>query len=334
MILLFPVAIVLVVLGAGDAVAAPRAAEDAIVRLSPRANDEDTFPTRYRVIDDLEGGMVLRARVVGFDSFAEGIAAQCVRGARAIECGNPFPVQFDEGGRALFQYQLRDDFHTRANESEACRAGGPRCFFVVRDVENGTTALIDTVFHGVVPAPGVIRVTPRSGLRDGQTVTVAVAKYPPGAQVTAMLCVAPDATGSQRCGSPGPSTPLTVGSDGTGSTEIVVKQGPVGSQRVPCDREANCGISVASAEVFARAPVVPISFAGPTGAAYERNRVLVGIGIALLLIGIATWLLRRTDWSPPGEAAAPEIDNAEYADLDAIIAALPPEDDDALATRS
>ncbi len=34
----------------------------------------------------------------------------------------------------------------------------------------------------------------------------------------------------------------------------------------------------------------------------------------------------RTDWSAIGEAAAPEIDNAEYADLDAIVAALPPEE--------
>ena len=36
----------------------------------------------------------------------------------------------------------------------------------------------------------------------------------------------------------------------------------------------------------------------------------------------------RADWSAVGEAAAPEIDDAEYADLDAIIAALPPEEDE------
>ena len=36
--------------------------------------------------------------------------------------------------------------------------------------------------------------------------------------------------------------------------------------------------------------------------------------------------MRRTDWAPVGEVAAPEIDEAAYADLDAIIAALPPEE--------
>ncbi len=47
-----------------------------------------------------------------------------------------------------------------------------------------------------------------------------------------------------------------------------------------------------------------------------------------MLLLVAIWLVRRTDWRPVGEAAAPEIDDAEYADLDSIIAALPPEEDD------
>ena len=52
--------------------------------------------------------------------------------------------------------------------------------------------------------------------------------------------------------------------------------------------------------------------------------------------GVSTWyhlwLIKRTDWSAVGEAAAPEIDDAEYADLDAIIAALPPEEDELVTT--
>jgi len=41
---------------------------------------------------------------------------------------------------------------------------------------------------------------------------------------------------------------------------------------------------------------------------------------------------QRVGQAAVGEAAAPEIDDAEYADLDAIIAALPPEEDDELVT--
>lgn len=331
MFLLLPVALVLAVFGATDTEARPRATHDPIVRLAPRATDEDKFPTSYDAIDTLEAGTVLRVRVVGFDSFAEGVAAQCVTRARGFDCGNAFPVQFDGDGKAFFQYQLRDDFIAQTTPSRRCRAGAARCILAVRDVANDTTAVVDTVFHDAVPPPGTIRVHPSSGIIEGQSVTVTVTGYPAGAHVSAMLCVAPDATGSQRCGAPGPSAPLIVGPDGRGTTELVIEQGPVGSQHASCGRDATCGISVASDDVFARAPVVPISFAGPVGAEYDRNRLVLGVGLALLLLGLATWLIRRTDWSPPDEAAAPEIDEAEYADLDAIVAALPPEEDDALA---
>jgi hypothetical protein len=348
---LIPVGIVLVVLGAGaveddrnaqwarrpSAVVRvadqqrdtqqERGADQEIVRLSPRASD-DTFPTAYDAIGALEPGRVLRIRVDDFEPYAAAVAAQCVHRAKAFECGNAFPVQFDADGHAFFQYQVRDDFHANAVAGGRCRAGGPRCTLVVRDELHDTTALVDTLFYDPLPAPGRIRVTTSSGIADGQTVTVSVSGYPAGARVHAVLCAAPDATGSQRCGAPGPTAPLLVGRDGTGTSTLVVKEGPVGTRRVRCGRDAVCGISVASADVFARAPVVPISFASPRGAVYDRNRVALGLALAVLLLLLAIWLLCRTDWRPVGEAAAPEIDDAEYADLDAIIAALPPEADD------
>ena len=193
--------------------------------------------------------------------------------------------------------------------------------------QRNTTAVIDTVFHDRLPAPGKIHVTPSSGLADGQTVTVAVTGYPAGAHVNAMLCAAPDATGSGRLRCAGPERAARCRSRRHGSSKLVVKEGPVGSQRIPCGRDAVCGISVASADVFTRAPVVAISFASPGGAVYNSNRVAHRSRVAIVLLGLAIWFLRRTDWSPVGEAAAPEIDDAEYADLDAIIAALPPEED-------
>lgn len=154
----------------------------------------------------------------------------------------------------------------------------------------------------------------------------------PGAEVAAMLCAAPAATG-ERCGAPGPSAPFVVGADGTGHTQLLVEPSRVGVEGVRCARGGECGISVASEDVFARAPVVPISFAPPPGAAYDPTRLVLGLGAAALLVAIAAWMILRTDWSPVGEAAAPEIDTADYADLDAIIAALPPEEDEVVPTR-
>lgn len=37
----------------------------------------------------------------------------------------------------------------------------------------------------------------------------------------------------------------------------------------------------------------------------EPIRLVVGLAIALLLIGVAGTLVRRVDWSPPSEATAP-----------------------------
>jgi hypothetical protein len=86
-------------------------------------------------------------------------------------------------------------------------------------------------------------------------------------------------------------------------------------------------VNVSGPEVYARAPIVPVDFAAPPGAAYERTRLLLGLAAAVILLAVAAAMLRRTDWSAVGEEAAPELDDAEYADLDAIVAALPPDDD-------
>jgi hypothetical protein len=162
---------------------------------------------------------------------------------------------------------------------------------------------------------------------DGERVAVEVYDFPPGTAVTAVLCAAPDASGP-RCGAPGPTAPIEIGADGTGRTTLFVGPGEVGDDRVSCARGDDCGISVVSDDVFVRAPVVPISFAAPPGAAYDPFRLALGLVLAGVLLLVAGVLLVRTDWAPVGEAAAPEIDDAEYADLDAIIAALPPEAED------
>ncbi len=299
--------------------------------ISIEADGGKTFPVSYDVADELGPTTVLQARVTGFEPFARAIAQQCIPGESGA-CGNALSVQFDADGIANFQYLVTNDFLDGRPVPGRCRSGAAPCVVAVSAVIGSTSGEIQTVFGDQVAPAGDISVTPASELSlDGETVTVEVTDYPPGVTLTAMLCAAPDATGA-RCGAPGPTAPLVVGRDGTGRTALAIEPGRVGADRASCFRGDDCGVSVASAAVFARAPVVPISFAAPPGAAYDSTRLLIGLGIALVLLAIAAALLRRTDWSPVGEAAAPEIDDAEYADLDAIIAALPPVEDEYVST--
>lgn len=295
-----------------------------VVRLiaEPAGDGAEWFPDAYPAADGLPAPTVLQVRVGGFPGFARAQARQCVIAGEVV-CTAPVPVQFGEQGAAAFQFLVGDAF---ARGAGSCRAGAPPCKLVVEEVGGATTASLQTVFGDTLPPPGRIRVTPRTGLVDGQRVTVTVEGYPPGVRVQAMLCAPPDATGTRRCGPPGPTAPLQVRADGTGSTRLEIRSGPVGSLRVPCGWREVCGITVASDELFARAPVVEIRFAAPPGASYQTGRLAAGLAIAVLLLGAAVGLMLRTDWSPPDEAAAPEIDEAEYADLDALVAALPPED--------
>ena len=295
-------------------------------------DDDASFPNEYDTVGRLESGTVLRMHVFGFESFTRAVAEQCAPNGLP-GCGNQIRVQFDEFGQANFQYLITNSFLNSQPVPGGCRANAAPCTISVRSLDNNARAEIQTIFVDAVPRPGSISVTPSHGISiDGETVTVEVRDFPPGAQLNAMLCAAPEATGP-RCGAPGPTAPLVVGPDGTGRTRLVVAPGSVGSSRTRCSRTADCGISVASDTVFARAPVVPISFAGPPGADYDPRQLALGLGLAAALVAIATWLILRTDWAPVGEAAAPEIDDAEYADLDAIIAAMPPEEDELVSNR-
>jgi hypothetical protein len=318
--------------GAGDPAAA---AEDtpplsnATVSLS--AQSDDRFPTGFAVVDRLQPGAVLRVDVAGFRSHARGRVRQCVQ-TSILQCGNEFPVQFGVDGRAVFQYQVIADFHPAAVSAGGCRAHGAPCTVAVESEDGDRRASVGMLFLDTRPEPGTVRVQPSSSLVDGDTVTIEVFGYPPGSELKAVLCAAPAVAGSERCGPPGPSVPFEVGPEGSASVTLTVRAGPVGSRRAMCRHGDVCGVSVVSETNFSRPAVVPISFAAPPGASYDNGRVGTGLAAAALLIGVAGWLIRRTDWSPVGEAAAPELDAAEYADLDAIVAALPPLEDEVGAT--
>ena len=158
-------------------------------------------------------------------------------------------------------------------------------------------ASVRTLFYDEVPPPVAVRVAPSSGLKPGDPVRVTVLGLLPG--VSARVCA------GEAC------APVVAG-----TAELPAPR---------CGRGEVCSVTVASDAAFVQAVAVPLSYAAPPTADYSSTRLAAGLAVAGLLFGAALFLIRRGDWSAVGEEAAPEIDEAEYADLDAIVAALPPE---------
>ena len=78
----------------------------------------------------------------------------------------------------------------------------------------------------------------------------------------------------------------------------------------PCPPGRACGIVVGSEDVAA-APAAVVGFRSGPGAGYDLRRTMGGIAVAAGFLVMAWWLWRRTDWSPPTEAATPELDRSE-----------------------
>jgi hypothetical protein len=170
-------------------------------------------------------------------------------------------------------------------------------------------------------------VVPATGLAERQRVRVIATGQVPGGEVLVAVCAAPATSGRERCGTTEPVTLATVAADGRAEVELVISDGPIGTDGVACRGAQQCGVVLQSTDAVVRTPPVTLRFAVPPGAEYDGWRVGLGIAVAGLLLLTFAWLLRGTDWSAVGEVAAPEIDDAAYADLDAEIAALPPEED-------
>ena len=78
----------------------------------------------------------------------------------------------------------------------------------------------------------------------------------------------------------------------------------------PCGRDAKCGVVVAAEHASVPGAVVPITFAAGPGADYDFARLASGLCGALVLLGIAWFLVRTTDWRKPTEADTPDLDAA------------------------
>lgn len=157
---------------------------------------------------------------------------------------------------------------------------------------------------------GQIRVTPRSGLRDGEAVAVAVTGFPAGSSATALLCAPLGGYDVRHC-DPRATSEFHVGADGSGATELKVRTGRLGTAGARCGPRDDCGVQVVTSAGFVAAPVVPLQFSLGPGASYNRTRLAVGFGVGGLLLLLAIVLVRRTDWTKPTEAATPEVDAAD-----------------------
>jgi hypothetical protein len=296
--------------------AAQQGAEPGTRAVTVRYQPEDEIGVPA-LLDRLDPRTVLVVTASDFPPDAAGTVAQCGE-RQGSRCSNRLPVRTDERGGATFQYLVTD----AVDPDGRCRAAALPC--TVELTVGDRTAVIDTVFVDAAPPPGELSVTPRTGLRAGDTVSVAATGFPAGAELTVELCADPARQGT-RCGSPGPEALLRTGPDGAAVTNLVLEPLTVGTAGVECGRQVDCTMVVRGERSAVRARPVPIGFAPAPTAGYDPVRLALGLATAVVLLGVAAWLVRSTDWSPPAEADASAIDDAEYADLDAEAEAFGPE---------
>lgn len=294
-----------------------------------RSTDQDFDDVA--VVDGLASTAVLRVRVVGFDAYQRATARQCRTVGGRTDCGNVLPVQFGADGTAEFQYVVGADFAPNGADGEragTCGLGEPVCLVVVTSLDTRHRAEVQTLFGATLQRSGTSTVTPSGPYEQGQLVTVHVEGLPPGSTAQVTTCAAPTVSDPGRCGAPAPVATVVIGPDGTGEAQLALTRGPVGTRQLPCDQDHACALVVTADAAGVQVPAVELQFAALPGAVYDRERLAIGLLVAAALLGVAAILIRETDWAPIGEAAAPEIDEAALADLDAIIAALGPESED------
>lgn len=179
-----------------------------------RAAEADAF-LPYQPVSGLAPAAVVRVQVDGFGWHQRGSVQQCVveRG-RQTACGERFPVQFDEDGRADFQFAIHGDV-----APGACRLAQPTCLLRVTGESPARQASVQTVLVDEL-TPGEVRIEPAGPLADGQTVDVIVSGFPRATTAAAVLCAPPRYTTPGAAGRPNriqrlPSTPPALGGPGS-----------------------------------------------------------------------------------------------------------------------
>ncbi len=272
--------------------------------VSLRAAEEETF-SPYAPVSGLAPGAVVRIQAEGFDRFERGRIEQCVTElGRQTTCADGFPVQFDERGRADVQVAVRDV------SPGGCRVGQPTCLLRLTGAQSGRRATVQTVLVDQWTS-GLVHVEPTRGVTDGQAVEVSVTGFPAGATAVAVLCAPPEIYDARRCTPADPRSTFTVDATGAGRTSLLATSGRLGADAVLCGPRRPCGVAVIAGSGFVGAAVTPVAFSEGPGVAYTAGRMVPGVGIALVLVGVALTIARRTEWTKPTEAATPEMDAAD-----------------------
>ena len=262
------------------ATAAVAAGDERELRLTIRGSSDRL--TAAGIVEQLADGDVLHIRVGGMLPGRRGTVRQCVRTADGFgACTNAFPVQAGADGSAYFQYELmRTDGPCHADDD---------CAVVVNDAGGGT-AYAYTVFGGRAPEAATMTVTPRGPYAPGDEIAVTVAPLAPGRSIHVAYCA------------PTCDAVVRAVADDQGRARATMRADA-------CPRDERCAI-VAFGVVPRDASLVVRFSAGP-GARYEAARLVPGLVVAAALLLAASWVARRTDWNPPGEAATPELDAAQ-----------------------
>ncbi|MET1001367.1 MAG: hypothetical protein ABWZ15_06115, partial [Acidimicrobiia bacterium] len=253
----------------------PDAQRDVAILVVDDDDDEAATPA---VVDELEDGAVLRVRITGMEPGERGSIRQCVEtGPEFVGCRNMFPVQADGDGAALVQYQV---VQGSCDPNAAC--------ILVVDDPAGRFGYARTVFGAPArPAPAVV-LTPPGPYDAGGAITVGITGVVPGGRVDVAVCT------------PGCDQFVTTTADPEGQAETEV--------HAPADCSDGCTLFVIGGG--GAAARISFGLTSPPGADYETRQLALGLGIALMLLTLAFYVFRRTDWHPPSEADTPALDAA------------------------
>ncbi len=251
-------------------------------------------------VDRLPDRAVLVVTADGFKP-GTGEVAQCRLHAEGRpDCVNRFPVQFDDGGTARFQYLVSEEVGSDGH----CGAGQASCLVVVFGAHGEDRGSAFTVFGAAAPPPGRVRIEPQAGLSDGDIVTVSASGFPPATRLVATQCPPGPVIDPGRCRG---AVAGRTGPEGAAVLRLTVRTGEVGG--VACGSRRPCSV-----RVVAEAPVAPVSlpvaFSGGPSVRYGGGRLAGGLTLTVLLLVLAWRLFRATDWQEPAAASTPEMDRA------------------------
>jgi len=240
---------------------------------------EDAGVTPTPVLDHLADGDVIDVAVTNGVPGARGTVRQCVRtGSGVASCVNDFPVQFGDRGDARFQYQLVD--------TGRCSPAGS-CVLVVDDAERARRAIAHTVFGAPAPPAPVVTIASARLVEEGDRVNVDITGLAPGAAVQVGYC------------DPGCDVFSLVIADhlGRATTSVIIG--------ADCER---CGIAVIGG---AHDSLTAVTFAPLPEPGYRASRLTIGLLVGAAFLLVAWRIVTVVDWSPPSEAATPDLDAAE-----------------------